>query len=56
MTNYRTKSTVPGDQSLNEISYYIKYITQKFNLVKEHQFKNIKHCAGNYNVLVHQNN
>ena len=55
MTNYLTKSTVKGDQSFNKISYYIKYITQKFNLLKEHQSKNIKRTAGNYNVLVHRN-
>ena len=51
MTNYLTKSTVKGDQSFNKISYYIKYITQKFNLLKELQFKNIKPTAGN-NVVV----
>ena len=38
MTNYWTKSTVKGDQSFNEISYYIKYT--KFNFDEEHQMEN----------------
>ena len=56
MTNYLAKSAAEGDQSFSRISHYIKYITQKFNLLKEVEFKNIKPTAGNYNVIVQQNN
>ena len=56
LSNYWTKSTLKGDQSINEISYYIKYT--KFNFDEsEHQMENKNfvynglHCASHiYNL------